>query len=246
MSSSDNSELCRALIQRLSELEADRARVLRHLSHELKTPLAALREGVALLQEGVLGSLTAEQREVTAILDSNTRALQRQIEELLSYHVTVFDVVRLQRRRVVLRELLDAVVDAQRLQLQGRALDVLVDCRVEQAWLDPDKLRVALGNLLSNAIAFSPEGGEIRLCAGCEGDRLWIDCLDQGPGVAAKDAALIFEPFSQGSRQPASGRQGSGVGLSIVREAVVAQGGRVSLMPAASGAHFRVELPYEA
>lgn len=246
MSSSENSELCRALIHRLSELEADRARVLRHLSHELKTPLAALREGVALLQEGVLGSLTAEQREVTAILDSNTRALQRQIEELLSYHVTVFDVVRLQRRRVVLRELLDGVIDAYRLQLQGRALDVVVDCRCETAHLDPDKLRVALGNLFSNAIAFSPEGGLIRLCAGCEGDRLVIDCIDQGPGVAAKDVAHIFEPFSQGSRRPAIDRQGSGVGLSIVREAVAAQGGRVFLQPSDSGAHFRMELPYEA
>jgi two-component system sensor histidine kinase GlrK len=230
---------------RLAELEADRARVLRHVSHELKTPLAALREGTALLQEQVVGPLTADQREVVGILEHNTRALQRQIEDLLAYHATVFDAGRLQRRRVALDGLLQSAVDEQRLQLQARELRAEVECARQQVQLDPDKLRVALANLLSNAIAYSPAGGEIRLCAALEGGQLLIDCIDQGPGVAAGDAERIFDPFFQGCRRPETDTQGSGVGLSIVRELVAAQGGRVFLVASEHGAHFRMELPYE-
>ena len=240
-------ELCRLLIHRLSELEADRARVLRHLSHELKTPLAALREGVSLLRDEVVGPLTAEQREVTGILEHNTAVLQCQIEELLNYHATVLDAVVVQRRRVDLRALLEGVVASHRLQLQGQKLSVTIDCHCGQACLDPDKMRVALSNMLSNAIVYSPVGGEIRFAvAPVEGNKLFIDCIDAGPGVAPADIERIFDPFVQGGRRPAAGQHGSGVGLSIVREVAAAQGGRVYLLPTPQGAHFRMELPYEA
>ncbi len=233
------------LRQRLAELEADRVRVLRHVSHELKTPLAALREGVALLQEQVVGPLGAEQREVAGILEHNVRALQRQIEALLDYHATVFDAARLQRRRVPLHELLQSCVDAQRLQLQARGLSATVEAPPRTVTLDPDKLRVALDNLLANAIAYSPQGGRIRLSGTVAGGVLTIDCADEGPGVDAADAERIFEPFVQGVRRPPAGAPGSGIGLSIVRELVAAQGGRVFLVPAAAGARFRMELPDE-
>ena len=233
------------LRQRLAQLEADRVRVLRHVSHELKTPLAAMREGVALLQEQVIGPLSEDQREVANILGHNTRALQRQIEDLLNYHATVFDAAHLVRRRVDLHELLQSVADTQRLQLQARALRVSISARRRQACLDPDKLSVALGNLLSNAIIFSVDGGEIRLLAAVVDELLVIDCIDAGPGVAEVDAERIFEPFVQGRQRPESAPPGSGVGLSIVRELVAAQGGRVFLVKSERGAHFRMELPYE-
>lgn len=233
------------LRRRLADLEADRARILRHVSHELKTPLAALREGVALLQDEVVGPMADGQREVATILEHNARALQQQIEDLLSYHATVFDAARLRRRRVGLRELLESVAEEQRLQLQARELRVQVDCGRQRAQLDPDKIRVALGNLLSNAIGFSPPGGEIRLAATVRNDRVFIDCIDQGAGVAPADVERIFDPFVQGDRRPLASQQGSGVGLSIVRELVAAQGGRVFVVASAQGAHFRMELPHE-
>ncbi len=236
------------LRQRLAELEADRVRVLRHVSHELKTPLAALREGVALLQEQVVGPLSADQQEVAGILEHNTRALQRQIEDLLNYHATVFDAGRLVRRQVPLQDLLLASVEEQRLQLQASQVSVRVDAGRMPVTLDPEKLRVALGNLLSNAIAFSPPESEIRFTARVADGLLTIDCIDTGPGVADEDAERIFEPFVQGGRRPArpgNGNGGSGIGLSIVRELVAAQGGRVFLVPAPVGAHFRMELPHE-
>ena len=229
---------------RLSELEADKARFLRHISHELKTPLAAMREGVALLEEEVAGELSDNQREIAGILRHNTMALQRQIEDLLRYNAAAFDARRLNCVPTALRGLLHQVIDEQR--LQSRARDLLVEISGQQnARVDPDKLRVALANLLSNAVRFSPEGGLIRFVLAQAAGAVTIDCIDQGPGVAPADAAHIFEPFYQGARQPSGARRGSGIGLSIVHEYIQAHGGSLQLLPAEAGAHFRIELPDE-
>ncbi|RIX49558.1 MAG: HAMP domain-containing protein [Rhodocyclales bacterium GT-UBC] len=233
------------LRQRLAELEADRERMLRHVSHELKTPLTALREGVSLLQEEVPGTLEEAQKEVVEILQHNVIALQRQIESLLSLNSAAFDARQLQFAPVVLPELLDGVVRRRDLHIQARQLRLKVEASQVTVMADAEKLGVILDNLLSNAIDFSPEGGEIRLLARHEKGCLILECADRGTGVAPEDVERIFEPFVQGQRRAPTPRRGSGVGLSIVRELVRAMGGRVGLRPSGRGARFYVEIPDE-
>lgn len=233
------------LRQRLAELEADRERTLRHVSHELKTPLTALREGVALLREEVPGQLGIAQREVVDILQHNVIGLQRQIEGLLSLNAAAFEGSRLARRPVVLHDFLAEAARRRELHSQARHLAVRIEAADKTVSVDDEKLAVIIDNLLSNAIDFSPEGGEIRLLASTGNGILRVECIDQGPGVADEDVERIFEPFVQGRRKASAPRQGSGVGLSIVRELVRALGGSVSLLPAAVGAHFCVEIPHE-
>ena len=134
------------------------------------------------------------------------------------------------------------------LQIQARQLTVERQSEAVTRQLDGEKLLIALDNLLSNAIEFSPLGGTIRLHAKATDDRVRIACLDQGPGIAAEDVERIFEPFVQGGRASPTPRQGSGVGLSIVRELMTAMGGRVLLLPRepnAPGANFILEVPCE-
>lgn len=234
------------LRQRLVELESDRERTLRHVSHELKTPLTALKEGVALLGEEVVGPLAGGQREVVEILRHNVGSLQQQIESLLRLNAAALEARSLQRGRVELAELLASAAQRRELHSRARQVRLLVEAPAGTALLDRDKMAAVLDNLLSNAIDFSPPDGLVRLLA-CRADgRLRFDCIDQGPGVAAEDAAQIFDPFVQGSRRAPAPRQGSGVGLSIVRELVRMMGGAVVLLPSASGAHFRVEIPDES
>jgi two-component system, NtrC family, sensor histidine kinase GlrK len=109
--------------------------------------------------------------------------------------------------------------------------------------VDRELLASALGNLLINAIRFSPPGGEIRVVLSTAPGRARIDITDQGPGVAEADRERIFEPFYRGERQPEGAARGTGIGLSIVHEYIVAHGGRIELLPAPNGAHFRIELP---
>lgn len=229
---------------RLTELDADKARFLRHVSHELKTPLAALREGAALLEDGVAGQLTANQAEVVRILRQNTLTLQAQIEALLQFNAAAFEARQLRRRPTDLLALLQAQADAQRLQWQARRLEVIVEGPSVVLEVDPDKLGAAIGNLLSNAIRFSPPGGTIHLSLTEQPDRVFIDVRDQGPGVAEADRTRVFEPFYRGERQPRDAARGTGIGLSIVQEYIAAHGGTVRLVSDGEAGHFRMELPH--
>lgn len=229
---------------RLLALDADKARFLRHVSHELKTPLAALHEGVALLQDGVTGELSAGQREVAQILRHNTRLLQAEIEALLRFNAAAFAAQQLQRRETDLLALLEAQVESQRLQWQAKELRLQVDGPALRLPVDADKIASAVGNLLSNAIRFSPRGALVRLALSCAPGRVCIEVSDQGPGVAPGDRERVFEPFYRGQRQPEDAARGSGVGLSIVREYVAAHGGRVDLVEDGAPSCFRIELPH--
>ncbi|AXA89801.1 ATP-binding protein [Massilia sp. YMA4] len=237
------------LRQRLAHLEADKSRFLRHISHELKTPLAALVEGVALLEDEVAGPLSPNQREIAGILRQNTVSLQTQIEDLLRYNAASFEAQTLRREPTDMGELLERIVDSQRLQWQARGLTVAMAGSAPPIAVDADKLGIVISNLLSNAVRFSPEGGTIRftldVARAARGKLLQLDCIDQGPGVAPQDAERVFEPFYQGERQPPGARRGNGIGLSIVREYVSVHGGSLQLMPSSKGAHFRIELPYD-
>lgn len=230
------------LRQRLADLEADRQRVLRHVSHELKTPLASLHEGIALLEDRVPGPLQEGQVEVVKILAENSTLLQRRIEALLGYNAAVFDARRLDCSRVSLREVLDRVIREQALQCQARAVTVVHEGADASVVADAEKIAIVFGNLLSNAVRFSPPGGTVRFVLIRREGGVAVDCIDEGPGIARADRERIFDPFYQGSRQPDGVRGGSGIGLSIVREMVQAHGGRILLLPDAGGAHFSVEL----
>ncbi|HQR98579.1 MULTISPECIES: ATP-binding protein [unclassified Polaromonas] len=229
---------------RLVELDADKSRFLRHVSHELKTPLASLREGVSLLEDGVAGELSANQREVAKILRHNTGLLQGQIEDLLRFNAAAFEARQLRREKTDLLQLIEEQVEGQRLQWRARDLQVSVEGPALQAEVDRDKLGTAIANLLSNAIRFSPAGGRIRIRLSQLTDVVHIDMDDEGPGIAYDDQARIFEPFYRGERQPPQVVRGSGIGLSIVHEYIAAHGGRVQLLPDGPGAHFRIELPH--
>lgn len=231
---------------RLAELEADRERTLRHVSHELKTPLTALREGVALLREEVVGPLGDGQREVVDILQHNAIALQRQIEGLLTLNAASFDAQRLTIAPVELAGFLGQVIAGRELHGQTRQVRVVLEAPSDR-WvrIDAGKLGVVVDNLLSNAIDFSPDAGVVTLRAICSEAGLHIECLDQGPGVAEEDVLRIFEPFVQGQRRAPSARRGSGVGLSIVRELVRAMRGTVGVVPSAGGGQFFLDIPNE-
>jgi len=229
---------------RLVELDADKSRFLRHISHELKTPLASLREGVSLLEDSVAGELNREQREIAQILRHNTNVLQGQIEDLLRFNTAAFEARQLHRQTTDLLQLMETQVDAQRLQCRARELTVTVVGKPTLVELDPEKIGTVLANLLSNAIRYSPPKGVIRLELTTLARLVRIDIHDQGVGVAQADQERIFEPFYRGERQPTDVVRGSGIGLSIVFEYIAAHGGHIELLPEPVGAHFRIEFPH--
>ena len=229
---------------RLLELAQEKNRFLRHMSHELKTPLANIREGTELLMDGAVGELQSAQREVTAILRENGMKLQRLIENLLSFSAWQAKSVGLEVSEFKLRPLIKSVLENQQLTLvaQRVRLDVQVEDLTPLA--DRAKVRLILDNLLSNAIKFTPRGGNISILARREREQLVIDVIDSGPGIPPDERNRIFEAFYQGKTPQGGHVKGTGIGLSVVTEFVNAHGGSIEILEAAAGgAHFRVRLP---
>ncbi len=232
------------LRMRLLELAQEKNRFLRHMSHELKTPLANIREGTELLMDGSVGSLGEDQREVTAILRDNGLKLQRLIENLLSFSAWQAQSSGLELSEFKLRPLVKGVLESQQLTLVSQR--VKLDIRIEDVTVTADrsKLRLILDNLLSNAIKFTPRNGSIAVHAAVVGSQLVLDMADSGPGIPVDERSRIFEAFYQGKAQQGGHVRGTGIGLSVVIEFVHAHGGTIDIVDGEySGAHFRVRLP---
>ncbi len=229
---------------RLLELAQEKNRFLRHMSHELKTPLANIREGTELLMDGAVGELQSGQREVTAILRENGMKLQRLIENLLSFSAWQAKSVGLDVSEFKLRPLIKSVLENQQLTLVAQRVRLDVQIEDLAPFADRGKVRLILDNLLSNAIKFTPRGGTISIHARRERDQLVLDVMDTGPGIPAEERARIFEAFYQGKTPQGGHVKGTGIGLSVVTEFVNAHNGSIEILEAPEGgADFRVRLP---
>ena len=232
---------------RLGEVEQEKVKFLRHVSHELKTPLTALREGTDLLSEGVLGELKPEQQEVAKILISNTAQLQALIEDLLNFSVAHQKEATLRIESVSINKLIERVVKDQKLAIMSKniQLDITADPVVIRG--DKEKLRVVLDNLLSNAVKFSPRQSTVGLLVKQNEQDATIDVIDKGPGIDGEEKERVFEAFYQGKTIAEGHIKGTGLGLSIVRDYVEAHGGDVSVeVGDEAGAHLSIRLPLDA
>jgi len=230
---------------RLNELEQQQTRFLRHVSHELKTPLTAVREGAELLRDNVGGRLSPEQHDIVRIVRENTLSLQKLIEDLLAYHqaraaepatvgpVPVADIVR----RVLREQKLAAV--ARMITFDANLAPAVVAGELE-------KVRTIVDNLISNAIKYSPRSGTIEIGLFERDGFAVLEVADHGPGIGADERDKVFDSFYSG-KAPVDGKvKGTGLGLAIAREYALAQAGRIEILDredGGRGVRFRVWLP---
>ncbi len=234
------------LRKRLMEVDQEKTRFLRHVSHELKTPLTAMRESAELLRDGVVGPLNSEQTEIVDILRSNTFKLQKLIENLLNFSTTTQTrSPRLTTKEVDMQQLVEDVIRDHRPTIKAKAVRLVTQLQPLRSRVDEYKIRTVVDNLLSNAVKFAPVGGCIWIRMREERGRLVLDVKDNGPGIDPRDKQKIFDAFYQGRRQTDSHVKGSGLGLSIVREYVSAHFGSIEVLDTGrgGGAHLRVTLP---
>src|SRR5258708_5648540 len=231
------------LRRRLDEFETQKNRFLRHVSHELKTPLTALREGAELLHDQVAGPLAPAQRQVVSIVRDNSIKLQRLIEELLDYQRALHAAASLEVKPLMLDQLVAEATKAHHLAAQAKGLRLVVDAQPAMLEADPEKLRSIVDNLISNAVKFTPPGGTISVKARALAGEAVIEVMDSGPGVPPEERESIFNLFFRGRTKADTGVKGSGLGLAIARELVEAHGGQIAVIAGGAGGHFRVTLP---
>jgi len=207
------------------QLEA-RDRFLSHVSHELRSPLSVVYQFGSLLQDGVGGSLSEDQRDFLEVLMRNVGQLKLMIDDLLS-------VSRVQRGRVVveskpveMRDLLAETVAAYRPAADQRGIQIAADAGDLPTVLgDAGRLREVLINLVDNALKFTPEGGQITVEGIPADDCVLVTVRDSGRGIPTDDLDRVFEQFFQVEQGDDVSRNGLGLGLFVCRDLIQRQGG---------------------
>lgn len=232
------------LVERLRSLESARRQLLANLVHELGRPLGALRSGV----QALLGGAAEEaelRRELLVGMDEELGHLKRLLDDLARLHDHVLGSLELARRPVRLAEWLAPALVPWReaARAKGLRFEAVVPPGLPTIELDPDRAAQALGNLLDNAIKYTPAGGQVAVSAGATDDAAWIRVADTGPGIALAEQSAIFDPFYRGravQRYP----EGMGLGLTIARDLAAAHGGRLEVRSSpGSGSEFTLWLP---
>ncbi len=233
-----------ALTEQRRELEKSRKRLLANLVHELGRPLGALLSATQALAGG------ADQNpdlraELLDGMEGQMQLMGRLLDDLTRLYDQTLGPLELERRPVALSALLTQALTTWREAAQEKGLRWQADIPddLPELSLDADRIAQALGNVVSNAVKYTPPGGEVTISAGTEEAEVWIRVRDTGVGIPPEEQARIFEPFYRGStsrRFP----QGMGLGLSIARDLLVAHGGRIEVESTPGvGSTFTLWLP---
>jgi signal transduction histidine kinase len=215
------------------------------LSHELRNPLAPIRNSVYILERATSGSEPA--RRAKEIIRRQVEHLTRLVDDLLDVTRIARGKIALQRSRVDLREIVRATTDDLRSVFAQAGVELHVDHVLGAVWIDADPIRMmqVLGNLLQNSVKFTPSGGTVTVTLVARGDRAELRVLDTGVGMEAGTIEHMFEPFAQAEMTLARTKGGLGLGLPLVKGLVELHGGTVEARSdgAGRGAEFLVKLP---
>jgi signal transduction histidine kinase/ActR/RegA family two-component response regulator len=235
----------RDLLVRQAEADRRKDEFLAMLGHELRNPLAAIRNALWLLDETGSGSeIETRQRNV---IDRQTHHLVRMVDDLLDVSRVTRGKISLQHQAVNLGDLVRRCLLELGMGRIAEAHELTLELRTEPVCVegDPVRLEQVVCNLLHNAIKYTPRGGSISVSAGEEEGKATIRVRDTGLGISADMLAKIFEPFTQVESSRKRSEGGLGLGLPLVRSLVELHGGTVEASSAGrgQGSEFMVRLP---
>jgi signal transduction histidine kinase len=228
----------------LQVAEVQRRQMTADIAHELRNPLSVIRGNLEAIFDGIY---PADIEHLTPIYEE-TLLLQRLVEDLRLLSLADAGQLELIRSDVDVEQLLSGVAESAQAVAQDRGITLHVETPEEPLVVDgdADRLRQVIGNLVSNALRYTPAGGAVTLSARRADHRVRFSVTDTGPGIPAEDLSHVFDRFYRGdsARNRASG--GSGLGLAIARALVEAHGGTISVeSTVGQGATFLVELPFD-
>ena len=232
-----------SLSERREQAENQRTAMVRDVAHELRTPLTNIRSWLEAVQDGL--ATVASDPALTDALLREALQLQAIIDDLQDLAVADAAGLRLSPEPVPIAEMLAQVVTAHRVSAEAGGVQLAAEAvdRIELI-ADPVRLRQALGNLVSNAIRYTPAGGKVSLTAVQDGGDAVISVLDDGTGIAPADLPHVFDRFWRADRSRSRETGGSGLGLAIVRQIAEAHGGSVTVTSIdGRGSNFVLRLP---
>ena len=219
-------------IDELRGRDALKTQFLSNISHDLRTPLAAIITHAEILREGMLGELNSKQHDSLTGIVSGGQQLLDMIDEILNYVRAASDKVELVRTEFSITELVDQVrlLNAALAAKKHLTIERLDGDDLPHVFADRETVKHVLGNLIGNAIKFTPDGGRIWISLsrrGASGDQLMVEVGDTGRGIARDHYELVFREFAQVDSSPSRPHHGTGLGLAIARKLVELHGGEI-------------------
>ncbi len=238
-------EQLRWLSSRLQQLEALRLILLRHASHELKTPLSSIREGCALLTEQLVGPLTPQQLEVVSLLNGSADRLSVLTEQLLDYN-RLLQQAQPEWAWQIPQQLMQDCFNDHALSLQQRQQQIKLDCQLNALYTDATLFRRILDNLINNAQAYGAQNSPVWVKLYQQEDSVFLDVANNGTPIPMALREKLFEPFQRGTTPRFDDVQGSGLGLSIVADCARLLGGHADIVDVVyADVCIRVRLPLQ-
>ncbi len=239
----DLSQSVNQLAETLDQTERRRLALLSDVAHELRTPLST----IGGYMEGLIDHVIQPSNQTFSLILNETNRLQRLIEDLGLLSRVEAGQVPISARPVDLALMLKDVYAQFQPQFDadGISHQLILPLTLPLVWADPDRVNQVLINLLANAYRYTPSGGQVTLRATAEHERLLISVEDTGVGIAPEHLPHLFERFYRVDKSRARASGGSGIGLTIARHLVYAQGGEIWAESAGpgKGACFRFTLP---
>lgn len=224
-----------AAVAELRESDRRKDIFLATLAHELRNPLAPIRNALEILR--LQGTNDTRVRAAQDIMGRQLAHLVRMIDDLMEISRISRGKLELRKERLQLSAIIDNAVETVRPALLAAGQQLMIMLPVEPVWLqaDPVRLTQVFGNLFNNATKFTAAGGEIRITAQLEGSAVRISVQDTGVGISAELLPHIFDLFHQGDSEQRQAQGGLGIGLSLVQGLVALHGGRVEAHSAGPG-----------
>ena len=229
----------------LRTVDLMRRQMLADVSHELKTPLTAMRGFIETLQMPEIAADEERRTRYFATLERETRRLERIVADLLDVARLENNAADFEMRVFSTRRLFEQVARRnERVAVDiGVTFDIQVADEADQVYADPHRLEQAVDNLVANALRYTPRGGRVSMRADMAGDTVALKVVDTGPGIPAEHIGHVFDRFYKADPSRAATREGSGLGLSIVRAIVERHGGTVDVTSEPGRTEFTLLLP---
>jgi PAS domain S-box-containing protein len=236
------------LVQQLRDEDRRKDEFLATLAHELRNPLAPIRNGLELIR--LAGSNPATLEQSRSMIERQIRQMVRLVDDLLDVSRISRDKLELRRERVELAAIVQSAVETSRPLIDAARHELHVSLPAEPVLLqaDPVRLAQAFSNLLNNAAKYSGQGGRIALTAELQGGEVVVRIRDNGIGIPADQLPHVFDLFVQVGRSRDASQGGLGIGLTLVRRLIEMHGGSVSATSAGpgQGSEFSLRLPVAA
>jgi PAS domain S-box-containing protein len=231
--------------EQLREADRRKSEFLAVLAHELRNPLAPLRNGLYSLK--LRSDIDPTVSQTVSMMDRQMTHLVRLVDDLLDVSRITSGKLELRRKRVLLTGVLASAVEASRAFIEAHQHELVLDLRVENLWVDgdPDRLAQVFSNLLFNSAKYTERGGRITLTLERENSETVVTVQDNGIGIPPAAFEEVFDMFSQVRSHEALAMDGLGIGLSLVRTLVQRHGGSVQVFSEGlgKGSRFTVRLP---